>query len=299
MEGEEMEAVMERAWDLHDKMSDAIHSLCKSLFFSSIGNQKQMNPSSHFSHSQPPHIYNLLSIPSNSSDDDLFTEITSLNAIRNALETLENQLYLLQTLQVQQRAEKDAALMQLEESRRILLKRLKEHRGRDMSIIKEALAFASDGDEAGDSHLNPNVFQDCSMAEANKALSTNKNDERHNNTADLQKKCQGGLAYLLDFGYQFVKNSDNLHAVAGVVTKVALVAVSMFAIFRLQQTPDGTRKEDRRSKASRMQKNTRQYTEHQRATNGEDYFAKNSVRESTKLPGHYRFTSLDVLFGRG
>ncbi|KAH9298273.1 hypothetical protein KI387_029955, partial [Taxus chinensis] len=198
-----MEAAMERAWDLHDKLSDAIHSLSKSYFLTSIGNSN-----------------------ANLNHQDLFPEVTSLNAIRNALEALENQLHLLHTLQLQQRAERDAALMHLEESRLMLLKRLKEHRGRDLIVIKEALDFASDGDEVEDAHFNSN-------------------EKKCNDTAEHEKKWHGGgLAYFLDIVVQFVKNSDNLHAMSGTLAKVALVAVGMLAIFQLQQTSERRLKEE-------------------------------------------------------
>jgi hypothetical protein len=50
----------------------------------------------------------------------------------------------LQTVQQQQRTEKDSVLAELEESRRILLRRLKDHRGREWEVVHEALAFAGE-----------------------------------------------------------------------------------------------------------------------------------------------------------
>ena len=44
--------------------------------------------------------------------------------------------------------------MCLEESQLILLRKLTERRGRQLSIIKEALTFSSDRDEVKDIHSN-------------------------------------------------------------------------------------------------------------------------------------------------
>lgn len=51
---------------------------------------------------------------------------------------------ILQTVQQQQRTEKDSSLAELEESRRILLRRLKDHRGKEWEVVHEALAFAGE-----------------------------------------------------------------------------------------------------------------------------------------------------------
>lgn len=51
---------------------------------------------------------------------------------------------MLQSVQQQQRLRKDAALAELEESRRVLLLRLKEHDGREMQVVEEAMTFAGE-----------------------------------------------------------------------------------------------------------------------------------------------------------
>lgn len=320
MGGEEMEAVMERAWDLHDRISDAILSLSKSHFIHSI---RKKPPSSlppsfsapgnqdhgclkHDQNAAQQHISNGAPAPGpfppNCADflqeEDLFAETRSLNAIRNALEVLENQLYFLHTLQLQQRADKDAALMRLEESRLMLLRRLREHRGRDLTVIQEALAFASDRDEAEDIHSNPFAHQNSSTREANKAVRCNKNEKTDENNENLQNKCQTGLTCFLNFSIQFMKNSEPLHRMAGVVAKVALIAVSMLTVLQLQQTTLGTLKRNCSNKSSRVEKNSSQF-KRQGHTNIEDHFPKHSGGEMTKLPGQYSFKNLDVLFGRG
>lgn len=53
-------------------------------------------------------------------------------------------IMLRQSVQQQQRLRKDAALAELEESRRVLLLRLKEHDGREMQVVEEAMTFAGE-----------------------------------------------------------------------------------------------------------------------------------------------------------
>lgn len=53
-------------------------------------------------------------------------------------------------MQQQQRSEKDAALAELEESRRMLLRRLKDYQGREWKVVNEALAFAGEPVEERD-----------------------------------------------------------------------------------------------------------------------------------------------------
>jgi len=82
-------------------------------------------------------------------------EVDSLINIRDALDSLEEQLACLQALQQQQRLERDATLAELDESRRILVKKLKEYRGKDLEVIQEACAFAGEPVEQRDDILLP------------------------------------------------------------------------------------------------------------------------------------------------
>ena len=47
-------------------------------------------------------------------------------------------------MQQQQRLRRDAALVELEESRTVLLQRLKDHEGRESEVVQEALAFVGE-----------------------------------------------------------------------------------------------------------------------------------------------------------
>ncbi|PKA65955.1 Plastid division protein PDV2 [Apostasia shenzhenica] len=78
-----------------------------------------------------------------------------LFGIRDALESLEKQLASLQALHQQQRYEREAALAQIDRSRRKLLSKLKECKGDELEVIHEAAAFASETAEHDDSFLLP------------------------------------------------------------------------------------------------------------------------------------------------
>lgn len=82
-------------------------------------------------------------------------EAESLLNIRDALESLEEQLVSLQALQQQQRYEREATLAEIDHSRKVLLKKLKEYKGEDLEVIHEASAFASETVEHNDDLLLP------------------------------------------------------------------------------------------------------------------------------------------------
>lgn len=70
-------------------------------------------------------------------------------------------------MQNHQRAEKDAVLAELEESRHLLLLKLKNHRGREWEVVQEALAFAGEPVEERDDLLlppYPRPVRDVSLA---------------------------------------------------------------------------------------------------------------------------------------
>ncbi|GAB2267291.1 hypothetical protein Dimus_002276 [Dionaea muscipula] len=63
--------------------------------------------------------------------------------ICDAFESLESQLASLQALQQQQQYEREAAIGEIEYSRKMLLKKLQEYKGEHLDVIQEASAFAS------------------------------------------------------------------------------------------------------------------------------------------------------------
>ncbi|KAK6916517.1 hypothetical protein RJ641_019378 [Dillenia turbinata] len=82
-------------------------------------------------------------------------EAESLVHIRDALESLESQLTSLQALQQQQQYEREAALADIDYSRKMLLEKLKEYKGKDLQVINEASTFASEAVEHNNDLLLP------------------------------------------------------------------------------------------------------------------------------------------------
>lgn len=126
MEPDDIGVVMSRASELHASICDAIDRVAQSRFSG--------NGSLHVFADEEDEV------PESSTEG----EMRSLEGIREALEVLETQLESLQSVQQQQRIQKDAALAELEESRRVLLLRLKEHDGREMQVVEEAMTFAGE-----------------------------------------------------------------------------------------------------------------------------------------------------------
>lgn len=95
---EEVEAILEKIWDLHDKLSDAIHSISRSHFLTSV---KTFTNSSHCKNDAVAtettrdgagFVFVKDFRPQSEDGDDAVREAKSLNAIRTALENLEDQL---------------------------------------------------------------------------------------------------------------------------------------------------------------------------------------------------------------
>lgn len=98
MEIEEIEAVLEKIWDLHDKLSEAIHSISRDHFLASTKHlRKSDNNNNKDSNNTPiplPHtaLFPFIHEFRVDLDDSAIQEARSLNAIRTALENLEDQL---------------------------------------------------------------------------------------------------------------------------------------------------------------------------------------------------------------
>ncbi|XVF68183.1 hypothetical protein PTKIN_Ptkin10aG0183900 [Pterospermum kingtungense] len=126
MEEERVGLALAKATDLRLKFSSCIEKVTASKPKQNPENQE--DPNSHQSDEEE-------------EDDDDETE--RLLNIRDALEYLEAQLVALQNLYHQQRYEKDVALAEIDYSRRKLLEKLEEYKGKDLEVILEASAFVS------------------------------------------------------------------------------------------------------------------------------------------------------------
>lgn len=78
----EVEAVVEKIWYLHDKLSDAIHSISRTHFLLHLNSDENNKPLSGCSDDHQPTRYVFARAE----------EAKSLNAIRSALENLEDRL---------------------------------------------------------------------------------------------------------------------------------------------------------------------------------------------------------------
>ncbi|XP_061359297.1 plastid division protein PDV2 [Gastrolobium bilobum] len=93
--------------------------------------------------------------PSPHADDDDDDATERLLNICDALEALETQLSSLQVLQQQQRYEREIALAEIENSRKMLIDKLKEYKGKELEVIHEASTFASETVEPNNDLLLP------------------------------------------------------------------------------------------------------------------------------------------------
>ncbi|KAI4363664.1 hypothetical protein MLD38_019853 [Melastoma candidum] len=226
MEVDEVEAVLEKIWDLHDKLSDAIHSVSRAHFLKSVGGPGRCG-AKHSPDDEkegpPPGFIFVKDFGAGFGDDDL-RETKSLNAIRTALENLEDQLEFFHTVHIQQRAERDAAIARLEQSRIILAMRLAEHHGKKYNVIDEALAFVGDVGKAS-------RFVSRDGAQFNTAAGLS----RQNSLTGQGKKCKK-LIELLVSSLSFARKSLGLDNVGGLLGNAALVGITMFAMIHFNNS---------------------------------------------------------------
>lgn len=217
------EAVLERIWDLHDRLSDAILAVS----------------STHFLTAPPPrpsacarrngYVF-FKGRPEGAAEDGggsalaaaagAMAEARSLHAIRSALEVLEDHLEFVHTVQSQQQAERDAAIARLEQSRLVLATRLAEHQGKKYRVIDETLAFVG------------------GVSDKSRFISPE----------DLRPTCESGeeavengvngssiIANLLSGSLSLARNSFRVDKIGGALGNAAVFAVSMLAFLQLHQ----------------------------------------------------------------
>ncbi|KAG6752752.1 hypothetical protein POTOM_042788 [Populus tomentosa] len=347
MELEEIEAVLEKIWDLHDKLSDAIHSISRSHFLHSIKSlktttttNKKLNNESGVgfednnsnSNNRASGFVFFKDFRVDGNDFSAIQEAKSLNSIRTALENLEDQLEffhvslvfgsmafvcfafwiggfclvssnlwemkgicevsvwgfsfggfllgmissadvgdriasivlgansdapssilvvvsyasiyvgrtlfctfhiyasldiyvissVMQTVQIHQRAEIDAAIARLEQSRIILAMRLAEHHGKKYKVIEEALAFVGDVHDASHFVSPENLY----------GSPTSPSGE---NLIRREGKKPNTVIKVLLSSFEFAKKSLKLDHVGGLLGNAALFTVSMIAMLHLHQ----------------------------------------------------------------
>lgn len=127
-----------------------------------------------------------------------------------------------QTVQTHQRAERDAAVARLEQTRIVLAMRLAEHQGNKYKVIEEAKAFVGNVRDAAHFTSPKNHYDPSSCPAGN-----NFTQHKDNNPNILFK--------FLMSGFNFAKQSLKLDHVGGVLGNAALVAASMLALLHLHK----------------------------------------------------------------
>ncbi|KAL1550701.1 plastid division protein PDV1-like [Salvia divinorum] len=232
MEIDEIEAVLEKIWDLHDKLSDAIHSISRAHFLNSIKNPTRRPDAFSFNRKKK----SLDDDPDNKigsgfvfvkefriDDDEVeLLEAKSLYSIRTALENLEDQLEFFHTVQTQQKAERDAAIARLEQSRIILAMRLADHQGKKYKVIEEAQALVGDVRDASPFVASEHLYGSTPYPSNEKFV------------PEKGKRSNAVVNFLLS-SYAFVSKSLKLDQTVGIVGNAALLAISMLAFLHLNQ----------------------------------------------------------------
>ncbi|KZV53386.1 non-symbiotic hemoglobin [Dorcoceras hygrometricum] len=139
METDRVGLILDRTLELKSKITNCIHKKTTNVEKEDAGAVSQVSKGS----------------PDAGNQEDGDEETESLLNIRDALDSLEGQLAALQALQQQQWYEKEAALTEIEYCQKKLLKELKEYKGKELEVIHEAIAFASETEDNNDLLLPP------------------------------------------------------------------------------------------------------------------------------------------------
>lgn len=212
---EEVEAVLETIWDLHDKVSDAIHALSRAHFLRSAR---------RCAGDQPAGLVHIKGVPADGDEAAALSavaeEARSLHAIRAALEDLEDQFECFLAVNSQQQAERDVALARLQQSHIMLAIRLKQHHGKNHGVIDEASNFVN------------NVYHDVwpvgSLNEPEKSRS-------HSDTNSTDKKETGFnfLRWMVAPGLDLARNSFSMKNIGGLLGNSAVFAIGMITLMQL------------------------------------------------------------------
>ncbi|KAL3650536.1 hypothetical protein CASFOL_006939 [Castilleja foliolosa] len=230
MEVDEIEVVLEKIWDLHDKLSDAIHSISRAHFLNSVKNRKSEE---FYFHRKKKSVDDDPETKTGPGfvfakefrvdlDEQAVQEAKSLYAIRTALENLEDQLEFLHTVQTQQRAERDSAIARLEQSRIILAMRLAEHQGKKYKVIEEALILIGDVRDASRLVTPENLYGATPYPTGDSFVPQN-------------GKNPNALVNFFISSFTFVSKALKLDHTVGIMGNAALFAISMLAFMHLNQ----------------------------------------------------------------
>ncbi|KAL5975877.1 hypothetical protein ACLOJK_020205 [Asimina triloba] len=241
---EETEALLEKIWEIHDKLSDAIHAITRSHFLKSLKSLKKS-----------PGVVYTKDFHASSYDEAAIAEARSLSAIRSALESLEDQIEFFhvtlspslccripfsfclmffmeiykplglvykplisavcQTFKSQQWSERAAAISQLEQSCNVLAARLADHHGNKSKVIEEAMAFVGNVKENSRFSVQQNHCVE--------------------KLANHQRKGPNLWVQAFVSSFSSAAKSLKLEQMGGVLGHAALIAVGMLAFLQLHQ----------------------------------------------------------------
>ncbi|KAF7810948.1 plastid division protein PDV2 [Senna tora] len=155
--------------------------------------------------------------------------------ICDALESLETQLSSLQVLQQQQQYEREVALAEIEQSRKMLIDKLKEYKGKDLEVIHEASTFASETVEHNNDLLLPPYpsrlpYTTCSLHKSvcNGVIPIDPKIEAMKNLSEKEKKLiengaeDGAKNSRKGFGLCVTSAAKTMLTVVGVVSIISL-----------------------------------------------------------------------------
>ncbi|KAM0833053.1 hypothetical protein ACQ4PT_064535 [Festuca glaucescens] len=220
------EAVLERIWDFHDRLSDAILAVSSTHFLTA----PPQRPSACARRNG--YVFFKGRPEGGGAEDgggggsalaaaaEAMAEARSLHAIRSALEDLEDHLEFVHTVQAQQQAERDAAIARLEQSRVVLATRLAEHQGKKYRVIDETLAFVGQVSDKS-RFISPEDL--CATGQSGEEA--------------VENGVNGSsiMANLLSGSLSLAKNSFRVDKIGGALGNAALFAVSMLAFLQLHQ----------------------------------------------------------------
>ncbi|WVZ77043.1 hypothetical protein U9M48_024946 [Paspalum notatum var. saurae] len=231
----EAEAALERIWDLHDRLSDAILACSRALLLlPAPPPPPPLAPAPSAPPAAKPARSGCVFVKCGGGDggealaaEDALAEARSLHAIRSALEDLEDHLEFLHTVQSQQRAERDAAIARLEQSRLLLAMRLAEHQGKKYRVIDEALAFVGE------------------VSDKSRFISPEDIRATHSQSEDHAEDNRGNgstiMSNVLSCSLSLARNSFRLDKIGGALGNAAVFAVSMLAFLQLHQITLGSK----------------------------------------------------------
>ncbi|KAG8058659.1 hypothetical protein GUJ93_ZPchr0002g25289 [Zizania palustris] len=238
-------AVLERIWDLHDRLSDAILAVSRAHF---LPPQPQTTvasaPPARDGDGRNGYVF-VKGVKggggggggggedgggtgsARAAAAEALAEARSLHAIRTALEDLEDHLEFLHTVQSQQQAEQVAAIARLEQSRLILAMRLAEHQGKKYRVIDEALAFVGE------------------VSDKSRFISPEDVHATHNQSGedamDNGSNSSSIIANVLSCSLSLARNSFRVDKIGSALGNAAVFAVSVLAFLQMHQVAFGSK----------------------------------------------------------